>query len=454
MVCTQAAVSLEKLSEVRAREEDAFLKRIPRSRALLERSKALMPNGVAQTWFYSIYRRAPIFVSHGRGPWFEDVDGNRYVDFNLADLAFTQAYGERAVADAVADQQVKGAHFLLPTEDSIAVAEILRSWTGLPFWQFTVSASGANIEAIRIARHATKREKIIVFDGHYHGHIDDTMVERGRERGSRPSHLGFLRDTGRNTIIVPFNNLAEIEAELAHGDIACVLTEPALTNVTLVLPEEGFHGKLRALTRRYGTLLVIDEAHTVQMAYGGLARQYRLEPDIVTYGKGFGSGHTLGAYGLIEPLARLIEADTDLHLGDRPRLGLGGTLFGTALAFAAVRATLETVLTPASYAHAAKLGGRLADGIDRTIAKHGLPWRAQRLNARSGISLFPENPRSGAEGMKSMDANLVDARRVYLANRGVWDAISSAGPQAGFGHRDEDVDLYVSGFDQFLSEIV
>jgi glutamate-1-semialdehyde aminotransferase len=198
----------------------------------------------------------------------------------------------------------------------------------------------------------------------------------------------------------------------------------------------------------------MDEAHTVQMAYGGLCREWRLEPDMITYGKGFGCGYPIGAYGMREPIARLIEKDIDLFLASRRGIALGGTLFGTAMGFAAVRATLETVLTPAAYADAARLGVRLADGIDRAIARHGIPWRAQRLNARSGISLFPENPRNGAEGARSMDVDLIDARRVYMANRGIWDAIYSAGPQAGFAQSDTDVDHYVAVFDAFLGEIV
>lgn len=387
-------------------------------------------------------------------PGSKDVDANRYVDFNLADLSFNQAYGPSAVTKAVAAQADKGAHFLLPTEDSITVAERLKSWTGLPFWQFTVSASVSNTEAIRIARHATGREKIVIFDGHYHGHIDDTMVERETPRSSAPAHFGLLKETGRNTIILPFNDLPALEDALSFGDVACVLTEPALTNVTTVLPADGFHAGLRALTRRHGTLLIIDEAHTVQMAYGGLAREWRLEPDMVTYGKGFGCGYPIGAYGMTEPLARLIERDIDLFLANRRGLALGGTLFGTALGFAAVRATLETVLTPENYAHAIGLGARLADGIDRAIARHGLPWRAQRLNARSGISLFPENPRNGAEGAKSMNAELIDARRVFMANRGIWDAIYSAGPQAGLAQTGKDVDHYAAVLDEFLAEIV
>jgi glutamate-1-semialdehyde 2,1-aminomutase len=190
------------------------------------------------------------------------------------------------------------------------------------------------------------------------------------------------------------------------------------------------------------------------MAYGGLVREWKLVPDVVTYGKGFGSGHPLGAYGMTAPLARVLEEEMDLHVGFRPGLALGGTLFGTAIGFAAVRATLETVLVPENYARTAVLGARLADGIDRLIAKHGLPWRAQRLNARSGITMAREHPRTGAEGFKSMNCGLIDTRRVFMANRGVWDAISSAGPQPGFAATAREVDLYIEVLDGFLGEVV
>jgi len=442
-----------RLARLRRREEKAFHARIPKSLALWKKAKTVMPNGVPMSWMLGLHRHAPVFAARGDKAWFTDVDGNRYLDMNLSDLSATTGFGHPAITRAIARQAARGAQFLLPAEDSIAVAQLLKQRTGMPFWQFTLAASGANVEAFRLARLATGRRRIVMFDGKYHGHFDEVLVKRAGRR-AKPSLLGMSRDSGRDVTIIPFNDVDALAAELKRGDVACVVTEPALTNVNLVLPDQGFHDALRRLTRKHGTLLVIDEAHTVQMAYGGLTRLYGLEPDILTTGKGFGSGIALGAYGMTESLAKLMAGKLDLGpASTTPGIATGGTTYANALALAATRAALVHVLTEQGYRRCARLGDRLADGIDRAIAAHGLPWKAQRLGGRSGISMTPEHPRNAAAAASTIDVELIDTRRVFMANRGVWEAIATAGPQAGFAHTASDIDHYLNVFSAFLDGI-
>jgi glutamate-1-semialdehyde 2,1-aminomutase len=442
-----------RLARLRRHEEKAFLARIPRSLALWQKAKAVMPNGVPMSWMLGLHRHAPVFVAHGEKAWFTDVDGNRYLDMNLSDLSATTGFGHPAITRAIARQAKRGAQFLLPVEDAIAVARLLAERTGMPFWQFTLSASGANVEAFRLARLATAKRRIVMFEGKYHGHFDEVLVKRAGKR-AKPSLLGTSPSSGRDVTLIPFNDPDALASELAKGDVACVVTEPALTNVNLVLPAPGFHDALRRLTRKHGALLVIDEAHTVQMGYGGLTRAYGLKPDILTTGKGFGSGVPLGAYGLTEKLAKFMGGKLDRGPGaTSPGLASGGTTYASALSLAAARATLEKVLTEEGYRRCARLGTRLADGIDLAIAAHGLPWKAQRLGGRSGISMTPDHPRNGAEAASTIDVDLIDTRRLFMANRGVWEAIATAGPQAGFAHTASDIDHYLKVFSAFLGEI-
>ena len=445
-------IDRDKLAQLRAREDAHFIARTPGSAALIERARAHMPNGVPMAWMAGLYRTPPIVAASGAGAAFCDVDGNRYLDFNVSDLSMTMGFGPPPIVAAVSRQIAQGAHFLLPTQDALFVAEALAQRVGLPFWQFTLSASGANTEVIRIARHLTGRQKIAVFGGHYHGHIDETLV---CEDGGKvvADLLGLTPDAAAHTLILPFNDLDALEAALRKRDIALVLTEPALTNCNVVLPEPGFLAGLRALTREHGSLLCIDEAHTFQFAYGGLTRQWDIACDFVVLGKGLGTGIGFALYGMSDDVGRAVARYQDNDVGPKG-LATGGTTYATAVAAAAARAALDEVMTPAAYARVSALGARLADGLEALFAARGLPWRAFRLGPRSGYCLQPTLPRDGAQAQVSLDAELIDARRVYMANRGLWDAVGSAGPQASFVHEPADVDRYVAVAGQFLDEIL
>lgn len=447
--------SAEALKALRVREDAEFLRRTSKSAALVERARGSMPAGVPMAWMAGLNQTPPIYVAHGSGPRFTDIDGNSYCDFNVGDLSTTMGFGPAPIVRAAERAVETGAHFLLPTEDAIHVTEDLASRCGLPFWQFTLSASGANAEVIRIARHLTGRERIVVFEGHYHGHIDEMLVE-ARNGRTVPGFLGVSPEAAAKTIILPFNDLDRLEQVLASEEIALVMTEPALTNCNLVLPEPGFHDGLRDLTARYGTLLCYDEAHTFQFAYGGLVRDWGLGSDFHVLGKGLGTGISFAMYGFsadIETEMSRLQGHEVGPSGLPEGIATGGTTYASALALAVARAALFEVLTEANYARIRKLGARLADGLDALFDRHGLPWRAMRLGPRSGFCLTPDLPRNFDEASLSLDPVLIDARRVFMANRGIWDSVASAGPQASFAHETADIDLYLSVTDAFLTEI-
>jgi glutamate-1-semialdehyde 2,1-aminomutase len=441
-----------RLAAVRAREDRAFLARTPRSSALRKRALAHLPNAVPMAWMAGLYRTPPIYCESGAGANFVDVDGNEYLDFNVADLSMCAGYGPPALVTAVSAQLARGAHFLLPTPDAVEVAEELARRTSMPYWQTTLSASGANAEVLRLARLATGREGLVVFGGHYHGHLDETLatLDDGRVVAEVRGLSAHATDATR---ILPFNDLAALERELRSREVALVLTEPALSNCNVVLPASGFLGGVRELTARYGTLLCLDEAHTFQFAYGGLTRAWHLAADFVVLGKGLGTGIPFGMYGMSETLAELSTRQLDVDIGPRG-LGTGGTLYANALACTAARTALTELLRPEDYARVTELGGRLADGLEAAFQRHRLAWRAFRLGPRSGYCLSDALPRNGAEAMRSLQPSFIDARRVYFANRGIWDAVASAGPQVSLAHAPPDIDRYLAVAGQFLAEVV
>ena len=434
-----------RIAALHAREAEAFVAARPKSQALLARARGVMPDGVPMAWMAGLIDHPPMFVTAGQGARFTDVDGHDYLDMNHADMSMSCGFAPEPVVAAVSAQMARGSQFLLPNEDAVVVAERLVARFGLPFWQFTLSASGANTEAIRLARLFTGRDRVVMFDGGYHGHIDDTFA---------PAMPRTSRD-GR-TVTVQYNDLAAVEATLQAGDVACVIAEPVITNLNLILPEPGFLAGLRELTRTHGALLILDETHTHVCAYGGLTRAWSLASDILVLGKAIAGGVPLGTYGLSEALAAFMSD----HLArehwpeDSPEgLATGGTLYGNALSMAAARATLEQVLTEAGQARTARLGARLADGIAASIDRTGLPWSAHRLYCRSGVCYAPQAPRNALEASAAADFQLNRLHRLFLANRGIWEAISTAGPAVSLAATDADVDFYVTVFDELVAAL-
>jgi glutamate-1-semialdehyde 2,1-aminomutase len=447
-----AGIDRTALAALRAREEAAFAARTPKSRAWLAEARASMPNGVPVAWMAGLYRHNSIVAAGGEGAFFRDIDGNRYCDFNVCDLAMTMGYGPKPIVEAVSRAVANGAHFLLPVADTRAVTEELARRVGLPAWQFTLSASAANTEVIRIARFITGRSKILIFDGQYHGHIEESLVTDHGE-GTVPIQLGLFKTAAKDSVIVPFNDIAAAEAVLRSNEIALVITEPALTNCLVVDAKPGYLQALRALSWKHGALLCLDEAHTFQFAYGGLTGSRNLACDFVTLGKGLGTGISFALYGMTPAIAAVMEKHLDIDIGPKG-LATGGTTYGSAIAIAAAKAALEQVLTRENYARVDRLGGVLAAGLETVFKKHGLDWRAFHLGPRSGYCLKPHFPTNAAEASESIDTEMIDARRAFMVNRGVWDAVASAGPQVSFAHNDDDIARYVALADAFLGEIV
>jgi glutamate-1-semialdehyde 2,1-aminomutase len=451
---TAPGIDTARARELKAREDGRFERTHPRSLELLERARASMPNGVPMQWFFASYAHPPLFVADGSGSRFRDVDGNEYADFNIADMSMFCGYAPDPLVRAVTERVAAGSQFLLPTEDAVWVAEELgRRWE-LPAWQFTLSASQANVELIRVARVATGRPKVLLFDGKYHGHFDDALVELDDGR-LVPEELGLPPDVTAHTVVVPFNDAGALERALSAGDVAVVLAEPAMTNNHgLILPEPGFHEDLRRLSAGAGTLLAYDETHTLVCGPGGLVHRWSLAPDIVSIGKSAAGGIPMGAYGMTETVAAVFEhADHPDDREEAPSVATGGTLFANALSMAAARAALGEVLTDDAYEHTAALGAGLADGLEAVLRDAGLPWTVHRLFARSGVTFGPSMPTTAEEARGFEDRLLTNLARVYLANRGVWEAIPGAGPTVPVPATARDVDAYVSAYGELVDEL-
>ena len=416
----------------------------PRTMALLERARAHMPNGTPMAWMVSDNDQ-PIYIDHGEGSGFTDVDGFTYVDFNASDMAMFCGHAVPEIVRAVQERTALSTQFLLPTEDSIAVAEELaRRYPHQTHWQFTLSATQANTEAIRLARAVTDREVVVLFEGHYHGHFEEGLVDRDASP-QHPLQRGLSKGVSGRVRIAQFNDADSLADALAPGDVALVLTEPVMTNgIHLLSPIDGWHDDLRRLTRDLGAFLALDETHTHVVGEGGATGLLGLEPDILTIGKAVAGGVPMGAYGVTPALAAELDAEKNV--------ATGGTLFGNPLSAAAARAALIEVLVPEAYARAAAAGARLADGITDAIAEADLPWTTIRFGPRSG-QWYGQQPRTGAEAHALTDMELTRLLRLWRANRGVWDGLPGAGPTCPVPTNDADVDRYVDAYAELLTAL-
>jgi glutamate-1-semialdehyde 2,1-aminomutase len=432
-----------RIDELHARELSRFREARPRTLAMVRRARAHMPNGTPMAWMASDNDQ-PVYIDHGQGAGFTDIDGFGYIDFNASDMAMFCGHANPVIVAAVQAQAARSTQFLLPTEASVEVAEELARRYPVPQWQFTLSATQANTEAIRLARAVTGRDVVVLFQGHYHGHFEEGLVDL-KDGAESAVQRGLSKGVTGRVRIAQFNDPATVRAALEPGDVALVLTEPAMTNwIHLLAPEPGWHESLRDLTRRHGTLLGLDETHTHVVGPGGATGLWQLRPDIVTIGKAVAGGLPMGAYGVTAELGDQLDAARNV--------ATGGTLFGNPLSAAAARAALTEVLVPDAYQHASALGGELADGIEAAIASAGLPWTVIRLGPRSGQWYGPR-PRTGAEAHALTDDRLTRLMRVWLANRGVWEALPGAGPTACVPATRADVDRYLEAYRELLAEL-
>jgi glutamate-1-semialdehyde 2,1-aminomutase len=400
------------------RELAAFESTHPRSAELARRGRRSLLGGVPMHWMVRWAGGFPVFAEAAWGARFRDVDGHEYVDLCLGDTGAMTGHSPEPVVRAVAAQAARGITLMLPSEDALWVGEELTRRFGPTHWQFALTATDANRFVLRLARLITGRPRVLVFDWCYHGTVDETFATLRDDRVvERDGNLGPPVPPDVTTRVVEWNDVGALERELAAGDVACVLTEPALTNVGIVLPEPGFHDALRELTRRAGALLVIDETHTLCAGPGGYTAAYGLDPDVVTVGKAIGGGIPSAAYGFIAEVADAIDraiATDDADVG-----GVGGTLAANVLSLAAMRATLSDVLTEAAFAHMIAMAERFEAGVAAVIAQHDLPWHVTRLGCRAEYLFRRERPRNGSEAAGGIDHLLDRLIHLYALNRGV-----------------------------------
>jgi glutamate-1-semialdehyde 2,1-aminomutase len=411
------AAQREQLAGLIARERDAYEHANPRSRELHAEARGSLLAGVPMSWMTMWVGGFPLYHERAHGATIVDVDGHEYADFCLGDTGAMAGHSPEPTMRAIA--QIEGITTMLPTADAAWVGSELARRFGLPYWQFALTATDANRWMIRMCRHVTDRPRIAVFSWCYHGSVDEAFVtldERGLAR-AREGLVGPALDPTETTRVAEFNDVGSLERVLEHEDVACLLMEPALTNIGIVLPEPGFLDAVRELCTRHGTLLIIDETHTLSAGPGGCTAAWGLRPDAVTLGKSIGGGVPIGTYGVSAELAERIAGQEDADYEDTG--GVGGTLAGNALSLAAARATLGEVLTDEAFERMIALRKRFVQGVDGVLAEHSVPWTIVSLGARCEYRFTPDPPRTGAESAAADDPELEEYLHLYLMNRGV-----------------------------------
>jgi glutamate-1-semialdehyde 2,1-aminomutase len=407
------------LDELMNRELERFRAEHPRSHTLAEQAKRSLLAGVPMHWMVRWPGGFPVFAAEAEGAHCRDVDGLDYVDFCLGDTGAMTGHAPEPTVRALAAQAPRGITLMLPSEDALWVGEEMSRRFGLPFWQFALTATDANRFALRIARAVTGRPKVLVFNWCYHGTVDETFAALAPDGSvvAREGTVGPSVPAAETTRVVEFNDVEALERELAHHDVACVLAEPALTNIGIVLPEPGYHDALREATRRTGTLLIIDETHTLCAGPGGYTAAHGLEPDILTIGKPLAAGVPAAAYGFSAAVAEQANAAIEDQLADIG--GIGGTLAANVLSLAAMRATLSEVLTEEAFEGMIALGERFEAGVRQVIDAHALDWHVTRLGCRVEYLFHAEPARTGAQAAAAGDEALDRFIHLYALNRGI-----------------------------------
>ncbi|MGA0933263.1 MAG: transaminase [Candidatus Nanopelagicales bacterium] len=401
-------------------ERATYATRSPRSRELYEQADHLFGR-VPMTWMNKWAGGYPLYLATAHGNRITDVDGNEYIDFALGDTGAMAGHSPEATVKAVQERigVEGGITTMMPSADAEWVAADLTRRFGLPLWSFSLTATDANRWALRLARMVTGRPKVAAFSYCYHGSVDETFVQMGADGATelRRGNVGAPSPIADTTRAVEFNDLDSVERALAHGDVAVLITEPALTNIGIVLPEPGFLEGVAALCKKYGTLLLIDETHTISAGPGGCTRAWGLEPDILVIGKSIGGGIPSGAYGITERIAEMVTEHPDADLIDVG--GVGGTLAGNVLSTAAMRATLADVLTDAAFEHMITLATRFTEGVVAALEQYDVPWSISQLGARAEYRFARPAPRTGTESALAEDDHLDEYLHLFMANRGV-----------------------------------
>ncbi len=447
-------INRTKLVALRKLEDQRFLESHKKSGELFAKAKDSMPNGVPMSWMSKWPGAYPVFVEEAKGAGFVDVDGNTYIDFCLGDTGSMTGHSPEATVSAIREQVGRGLSAMLPTKDAVAVSTELAKRFGVPLWQFTVSATDANRHVIRYSRLITKKSKIIVIDRCYHGSVDETFatLDSAGKTVSREGNIGAPIDLDKTTRVVPFNDLDQMKNALQQNDVAAILMEPAMTNVGIVLPEDGYLKGVETLAKEFGAKLIIDETHTISVGPGGMTAQLGLKPDFLTIGKAIGGGFPTGAFGMSSEIAQAIKSQVELEVIDTG--GVGGTLAANALSLAAMRATLTKVLTDENFEKMIKLGTRWADGVEKVIEKYKLPWSVNRLGARAEYMFSASSPKNGREAADAGDFELEQYIHLRMLNDGFlitpFHNMALISPDTTAA----DVDAHTLAFDKMCGELI
>ena len=442
------------LIALRKIEDQRFLETHKKSGELFATAKDSMPNGVPMSWMSKWPGAYPVFVEEAKGASFVDVDGNTYIDFCLGDTGSMTGHSPEATVAAIREQVGRGLSAMLPTKDAADVSTELAKRFGVPLWQFTVSATDANRHVIRYSRLITKKSKIIVIDRCYHGSVDETFatLDASGKTVSREGNIGAPIELDKTTRVVPFNDLDAMKKALQQNDVAAILMEPAMTNVGIVLPVEGYLKAVEKLAREFGAKLIIDETHTISVGPGGMTAQLGLQPDFLTIGKAIGGGFPTGAFGMSAEIAKEIKSQVELEVIDTG--GVGGTLAANALSLAAMRATLTKVLTEENFEKMIKLSTRWADGVEKVIEKYKLPWSVNRLGARAEYMFSAKSPTTGREAADAGDFELEQYIHLRMLNDGFlitpFHNMALISPDTTAA----DVDAHTLAFDKMCGELI
>jgi glutamate-1-semialdehyde 2,1-aminomutase len=446
-------VAASRVQELLERELRRFADEHPRSRELARDAEESLLSGVPMPWMIRWAGGFPVFAAEASGARLRDVDGREYVDFCLGDTAAMTGHSPQPTVRAVSEQGARGITLMLPSEDALWVGRELTRRFGLARWQFALTATDANRFAIRLARELTDRPKILVFNWCYHGTVDETFATlAGASVVAREGNVGPPVALAETTRVVEWNDADALERELAHGDVACMLTEPALTNIGIVLPEPGFHDALREVTSRTGTLLIVDETHTICAGPGGYTAAHGLQPDMLTIGKPIAGGIPAAAYGFSGEVAarleKLLPRDERADVG-----GIGGTAAANVLSLAAMRATLAEVLTDEAFERMIRLGKSFEDGVASAIDRYGLPWHVTRLGCRVEYLFRADRPRNGSEAAAGGDAELDRLMHLYALNRGILMTPFHNMALMSPATTEADVDLHTAVFEEAAREL-
>ncbi|HEX5836969.1 MAG TPA: aspartate aminotransferase family protein [Anaerolineales bacterium] len=442
-----------RLTELLNQEEQLFHKTHPKSYELYQRARKSLHGGVPMLWMVRWAGSFPVFVREAKGAHFSDVDGNTYIDLCLGDTGAMTGHSPDATVNALYDQAQKGITLMLPYEEAIWVGEELQRRFGLPYWQFALTATDANRFALRMARMITQRPKVLVFNYCYHGSVDETFIVLDEEGTpvSRPNNMGPQVDPRLTSKVIEFNDVVALETALSARDVAVVLAEPVMTNIGIIHPEPGYHDILRELTRKYGTYLIIDETHTICTGPGGYTAAHGLQPDFLTVGKPLAGGVPAAVYGFSEEVAQAFAGRLDVDDADVG--GIGGTLAGNALSIAAMKATLENVLTGEFYTKAITLQECFTEGVEAVIREYDLPWIVKRLGNRSEYWFRPAPPRNGGEAFAAIDHELDRYMHLFTLNRGILMTPFHNMALISPGITREDVDTHTKVFREAVQSL-